>query len=65
MLLVQVKAYLADPSAFAGSAPAAEAAPQAAAAAAPEAKKVEEEEEEEEDEDMGMLHFLRSVLLSL
>jgi len=43
-----VKAFLADPSAFAAAAPAAaEAAPAAAAAAAPV------EEEEEEDDDMG------------
>jgi len=45
-----VKAYLADPSAFAAAAPAAaaaEAAPAAAAAAAPA------EESEEEDDDMG------------
>jgi len=48
-----VKAFLADPSAFAAAAPAAaaggDAAPAAAAAAAP----AEEEEEEEEDDDMG------------
>ena len=45
-----VKAYLADPSAFAAAAPAtaaADAAPAAAAAAAPA------EESEEEDDDMG------------
>jgi len=45
-----VKAFLADPSAFAALAPAAEAAPAAAAEAAPAAK---EESEEEEDDDMG------------
>merc|ERR1711982_60970 len=45
-----VKAFLADPSAFAAAAPAAaEAAPAAAAAAAPPPK----EESEEEDDDMG------------
>lgn len=48
----QVKAYLADPSAFAAAAPAAAGgdAPAAAAAAAPEP-------EEEEDEDMGFSLF--------
>jgi len=46
-----VKAFLADPSAFAAAAPAASAAaPAAAAADAPAAK---EESEEEEDDDMG------------
>jgi len=47
-----VKAFLADPSAFAAAAPAAAAAgaPAAAAADAPAAK---EESEEEEDDDMG------------
>merc|ERR1711864_14047 len=45
-----VKAFLADPSAFAAAAPAADAAPAAAAEAAPAAK---EESEEEEDDDMG------------
>lgn len=53
LLLLQVKAYLADPSAFAVAAPAAAsggAAPAAAAAAAPEP-------EEEEDEDMGFSLF--------
>jgi len=45
-----VKAFLADPSAFASAAPAAAAAPAAEAAAAPAAK---EESEEEEDDDMG------------
>merc|ERR1712027_288612 len=45
-----VKAFLADPSAFAAAAPAAAAAaPAAAAAAAPPPK----EESEEEDDDMG------------
>jgi len=45
----KIKAYLADPSAFAAAAPAAaEAAPAAAAAAAPV-----EEEEDDEDDDMG------------
>merc|ERR1712168_394794 len=46
-----VKAFLADPSAFAAAAPAAaaDAAPAAAAAAAPPPK----EESEEEDDDMG------------
>ena len=45
-----VKAFLADPSAFAAAAPAATAAaPAAAAAAAPPPK----EESEEEDDDMG------------
>eukprot|EP00002_Diphylleia_rotans_P020323 TRINITY_DN394_c0_g1_i10.p1 TRINITY_DN394_c0_g1~~TRINITY_DN394_c0_g1_i10.p1 ORF type:complete len:317 (-),score=86.10 TRINITY_DN394_c0_g1_i10:271-1221(-) len=51
----KVKAYLADPSAFAAAAPVAAAAAPAAAAAAPaaaEAKK-EQPKEEEEDEDMG------------
>ena len=46
--LIQVKAYLADPSAFASEAPAAEAATEKKGDA-PTAK-VEEEEEEEEDE---------------
>merc|ERR1712154_653171 len=45
-----VKAFLADPSAFAAAAPAAAAAAPAAAEAAPAAK---EESEEEEDDDMG------------
>ena len=45
----KIKAYLADPSAFAAAAPAAaEAAPAASAAAAPV-----EEEEDDEDDDMG------------
>jgi len=44
----QMKAYLADPTAFASAAPAAtEEAPKE------EAAKVEEEEEEESDDDMG------------
>ena len=47
-----VKAFLADPSAFAAAAPAA-AAPAAAAAAAP-AKKEESEEEEEDDMGFGL-----------
>jgi len=47
------KDYLADPSAFASAAPAADAAPAAAAAAAPEP----EEEEEEEDMDGGFSLF--------
>jgi len=46
----QIKAYLADPSAFAVAAPAAEEASGADAAAAAN----EEEEEEEEDEDFGL-----------
>lgn len=46
-----IKAYLADPSAFAAAAPVAAAAPAAAAKAAPAAKA--EEPEEEEDDDMG------------
>jgi len=46
------KAYLADPSAFAGSAPAAAAAP--AGGAAPAAAKKVEVEEEKEEVDMGM-----------
>jgi large subunit ribosomal protein LP0 len=47
---VQIKAYLADPTAFAAAAPVASDAPAAAAeeAAAPV------EEEEESDEDMGL-----------
>ena len=57
---VQVKAFLADPSAFV-----VEAAPEAAAGggsggaaeAKEEAKEEEKEEEEEEDEDMGFSLF--------
>ena len=45
----KLKAYLADPSAFAAAAPAAAAA----SAAAPAAAKAEEPEEESEDDDMG------------
>lgn len=50
----QVKAFLADPSAFVVAAPAAAetAAPAAATAAAP-AKEAAKEESEESDEDMG------------
>ena len=50
----KVKAYLANPGAFAAAAPAA-AAPAAAAAAAP--KKEEKKVEEEEEEEMGMSLF--------
>lgn len=51
--VLQVKAFLADPSAFVVAAPvAAEAAAPAAAAAAP-AKEAPKEESEESDEDMG------------
>lgn len=50
-LLLQAKAYLADPSAFAAAAPAAAAAEEAAPAAA--AAKEVEEEKEESDDDMG------------
>lgn len=53
---LQVKDYLADPSAFAASdAPAAAGDSAAAAAPAAEAKKEESEEEQESDEDMGEL----------
>jgi large subunit ribosomal protein LP0 len=52
LFLLQAKAYLADPSAFAAAAPAAtEAAAESAPAAAQEEKK--EEEAEESDDDMG------------
>ena len=55
-LSLQVKAYLADPSAFASAAPAAaEAAPAAETKAAE--KEEEKEEEEEEDDDMGFSLF--------
>lgn len=47
----QVKAYLADPSAFAAAAPVAAAATTAAAPAA--AKEEAKEESEESDDDMG------------
>ena len=47
---VQIKAYLADPSAFAVSEPAVSDAPAAAA----EAEPTPAEEEEESDEDMGL-----------
>uniref|UniRef100_A0A8C9TVX2 Large ribosomal subunit protein uL10 n=1 Tax=Scleropages formosus TaxID=113540 RepID=A0A8C9TVX2_SCLFO len=53
-LAEKVKAYLADPSAFAAAAPAAAAAETAAApAAAAAAEKETKEESEESDEDMG------------
>ncbi|KAK9868526.1 hypothetical protein WJX84_006537 [Apatococcus fuscideae] len=55
-LAEKVKAYLADPSAFASAAPAAaEAAPAAETKAAE--KEEEKEEEEEEDDDMGFSLF--------
>ena len=50
-LIVQIKAYLADPSAFAAAAPAAGDAPAAAEEAAPAAAA---EPEEESDDDMGL-----------
>ena len=54
MLCSKVKAYLADPSAFAAvAAPAAAAAAAPAAAAAAPAKEVAKEESEESDDDMG------------
>jgi len=53
----KIKAYLANPSAFAAAAPVAAAKPAAAAAAAPaaavKAAPKEEEKKEESDEDMG------------
>lgn len=52
--LLQVKAFLADPSAFVAAMPVvAEAAAPAAAAAAAPAKEAAKEESEESDEDMG------------
>jgi len=53
--LLQVKAFLADPSAFVAAIPvvAEAAAPAAAAAAAAPAKEAAKEESEESDEDMG------------
>ena len=51
----QVKAYLADPSAFASSAPAESSDAPAASEEKKEEKK--EEEEEESDEDMGFSLF--------
>lgn len=51
---LQVKAFLADPSAFVAAIPVvAEAAAPAAAAAAAPAKEAVKEESEESDEDMG------------
>lgn len=60
----KVKAYLADPSAFASAAPAAETAA-APAAAAGESKKAEKEPEpeEESDEDMGACPVLQHRVL--
>ena len=53
-LFLQVKAFLADPSAFVAAIPvAAETAAPAAAAAAAPAKEAAKEESEESDEDMG------------
>lgn len=52
LLSSQVKAFLADPSAFAVAAPAA-AAESAAAPAAAAAKEEAKEESEESDDDMG------------
>ena len=54
-LSLQVKAYLADPSAFASAAPAAGGGDSAPAEEKKEEKK--EEEEEESDEDMGFSLF--------
>ncbi|WP_407818375.1 hypothetical protein, partial [Staphylococcus aureus] len=52
-LTEKVKAFLADPSAFAAAAPAAAATTAAPAAAAAPAKAEAKEESEESDEDMG------------
>ena len=52
-LAEKVKAFLADPSAFAAAAPAAAATTAAPAAAAAPAKAEAKEESEESDEDMG------------
>lgn len=49
----QVKAFLADPSAFVAAAPVAAATTAAPAAAAAPAKVEAKEESEESDEDMG------------
>ena len=49
----KLKAFLADPSAFAAAAPAAAATTAAPAAAAAPAKAEAKEESEESDEDMG------------
>lgn len=54
MLVLQVKDYLADPSAFASAAP---AETSDAPAAAEEKKEEKVEEEEESDEDMGFSLF--------
>ena len=54
ILCTQVKAYLADPSAFASSAPAESSD---APAATEEKEEKKEEEEEESDEDMGFSLF--------
>ena len=51
--LLQVKAFLADPSAFVAAAPVAAATTAAPAAAAAPAKVEAKEESEESDEDMG------------
>lgn len=53
LLSSQVKAFLADPSAFAVAAPAAAAESAAAPAAAAAAKEEAKEESEESDDDMG------------
>ena len=61
VLCSKVKAYLADPSAFAAvAAPAAAAAAAPAAAAAAPAKAEAKEESEESDDDMGFGLGLRS-----
>ena len=49
----QLKAYLADPSAFASAAPAAAGGGGGEAEEAKEEEKKQEEEEEESDDDMG------------
>ena len=59
-LAEKVKAFLADPSAFAAAAPAAAATTAAPAAAAGPAKAEAKEESEESDEDIGFGLFDQS-----